>query len=166
MPTRLRVLALALALVSGLPLQAADKVIRYISLSQTRLLSQASAFSKTLARLEARTAVEVLSQKGAYYQVKAGPAKGWIPVHALQASLPRIGYNTRRSSDTSAEEVAAATKGFNSDIEAQYGQNNPALDYKMLDRLEARTAVADPLNNLAGFRRQGRIGEFAPGGAQ
>jgi hypothetical protein len=59
--------------------------------------------------------------------------------------------------------VAAATKGFNSQVEANYSKDNPALDFKQLDRLEARTLFTDPVAGLEGFRKTGKLGEFSGG---
>jgi hypothetical protein len=154
------ILFLALAFPS---LALAKQDIRYITFSGTRLLEKPSAFSKTLAKLNAGASVMVVKAQGAYLYVTTGEKPGWIAVRAVQAAKPKIGSSAKASTDASAEEVAAATKGFNSDVEAKYSKDNPALDFKQLDRLIDRTFMADPLEQLKDFRQKGKLGEFSGG---
>lgn len=160
-----RTLLAILLLLTPIPIFADNQSnkpdIRYVSVSGTRLLSRHSAFSRTIDKLEAGTQVTVIKKYGSYLKVKTTDTQGWIAAHSVQTKKPRIGYSDKKTSDTSSEEVAAATKGFNSDVEGQYKKDNPKLDYDQLDKLEARTAVADPLKDLVDFREKGKLGEFS-----
>jgi len=66
-----------------------------------------------------------------------------------------------KGSDASAEEVAAATKGFNKQVEAEYKKKNAKLDYDQVNSLLERTAFENPKENLEGFREKGKLGEFS-----
>ncbi len=138
-----------------------SKDVRFVSVAATRLLAKPMAFSATVARLDAGEAVTVVAESAGYLQVEADGKSGWIPALSVQKEKPAIGYSARKNTDTSAEEVAAATKGFNSDVEEEYSKQNPKLDYHQLDRLEGRTAIKDPVTTLERFRKEGKLGEFA-----
>jgi len=159
------VLTFVLATIAVSARAAKQPELQYVSVANTRLLSKPAAFSSTLATLDAGEAVEVISQSGSYVQVKARGQTGWIGARSLLTERPKIGYSGKKSTDASAEEVAAATKGFNTEVEAEYKRNNPKLDYEQLDRLEARTTVRDPGKDLEKFRKEGQIGEFSPAAA-
>lgn len=159
-------LAVTLALAAVSVPAKGTKDTRFVSVGKTRLLSKPMAFSPAVATLDAGDAVQVLAEKGGYLQVDAGGTTGWIPARAVQKTKPAIGYSAEKTSDTSSEEIAAATKGFNSAVEAEYADAHPEARYDLLDQLEKRTAVADPVASLESFRREGKLGEFAPGAAR
>jgi hypothetical protein len=171
---KLERLLLACCLLSGIFLSTqlqADPVKRYVTLDGTRLLSKPAAFSKSYGSL--RMGQAVMAEKGpnGYYKVSILNAEnlhlkkstGYLSARALQEDRPKIGSGARASSDASAEEVAAATKGFNKQIEADYGKQNSKLDYDLVSKLESRTQMSDPQNSLASFREKGKLGEYAPG---
>lgn len=155
-------LPLALLLLLPTPISAGSSTeTRWVTVGETRLLSAPRAFATSLATLDAGDAVVVVGKKGGYLQVKVGGKSGWLPERSLATERPKIGASRSGRSDASSEEIAAATKGFSSEVESEYSGSHPNLDYKALDRLEERTAVADPLGSLEAFRREAKIGEFA-----
>jgi hypothetical protein len=85
---------------------------------------------------------------------------GYLSAKALQANRPKIGV-AAKSSDASAEEVAAATKGFNRQVEAEHKKGNAKLDFELVSRLEERTKLEDPKGSLEEFRKDGKLGEFS-----
>ncbi len=160
-------LAMLMALAAG---ARAEAVKRYITLDGTRLLSKPSAFSSNLGSLFKGQTVWCEPAPNGYFKVRVEKAPGqslkntlgFLHSRALQQSKPKIGAMARKSQDASAEEVAAATKGFNKQVEAQYKKDNAKLDYDLVTRLEARTKVEDPEGSLKGFRQKGQLGEFNP----
>jgi hypothetical protein len=147
-----------------LPLAAAAEV-RYVQVEKARLLKRPSAFSTLVATLPYRTKVEVLSPQGAFFSVQTKLGKGYIAAASLTVNQPKF---TSQSSAgyVSSDEVATATKGFNAQVESEYRQKNPSLPYAMLDRLEAQTHCANPQATYQAFRKQGKLGEFQPGGGE
>jgi uncharacterized protein YgiM (DUF1202 family) len=143
----------------------AEAVKRYITLDGTRLLSKPMAFSKSLGTLKKGTMVMAEPARNGYYKVQVGGGDdalvGYLSGRAMQENRPKIGATSSKSSDASAEEVAAATKGFNKQVEAEYKKGNAKLDYEGLDKLMDRTAVQDPKESLEGFREKGKLGEFS-----
>jgi hypothetical protein len=141
----------------------AGAAVKYVQVSQTRLLERATAFSKTKAVLQYRAAVEVLGQQGAYYFVKSGKLQGYVAQRSLVVTKPAY---TAKSSGVyvSSDEVAMATKGFNAQVESEYRQGNPDLAFEELDRLIKATSYPDPNKTFKAFRQAGRLGEFQAGG--
>jgi uncharacterized protein YgiM (DUF1202 family) len=159
-----RIFLLCLALPS---LLSAEAVKRYVTLDGTRLLSKPAAFSKSLGSLKKGDAVMAEKAANGYYKVKVQSGShaqdtGYLSGRALQENKPRIGV-VAKSQDASAEEVAAATKGFNKQVEAEYKKKNAKLDYDQVTKLEQRTAVENPKESLADFRESGKLGEFSEG---
>jgi hypothetical protein len=157
-----RLLILGLLLLLSL---AAAAEVRYVQVEKARLLKRPSAFSALVATLPYRTKVETLGQQGAFFNVQTKAGKGYMAAASLIVTPPRF---TSQSSagHVSSDEVATATKGFNAQVESDYRQKNPSLPFATLDRLEAQTRCADPTSIYQAFRKQGKLGEFQPGGAQ
>jgi hypothetical protein len=145
----------------------AEAIKQYVSLDGTRLLSKPAAFAKANATLKKGTVVWADAAKNGYVKVKvdATEATGYLSVRALQAGKPKLTASAKRSGDASAEEVAAATKGFNKQVEADLrkdGKNEGGYD--KLDKLITRSKVEDPQGGLEGFREKGQLGEYKKGG--
>ncbi len=159
---RSTLLALALSAAS----LHADATKQYITLDGTRLLSRPAAFSRAVKILKKGTAVMADIPKNGYVKVSVGDTvSGYLSVRALQRSKPKLTADAKASGDASAEEVAAATKGFNKQIEAnQRRPGDNEKNYAKLDKLVARSTVEDPEGGLEAFREQGKLGEFKEGG--
>jgi hypothetical protein len=157
--------ALLLTLLAAVSLHA-DATKQYITLDGTRLLSKPAAFSRAVKILKKGTAVMADAPKNGYVKVSLNDTvSGYLSVRALQRSKPKLTADAKASGDASAEEVAAATKGFNKQIEANLrSQGDNEKNYAKLDKLVARSTVEDPEGSLEGFREQGKLGEFKEGG--
>lgn len=150
-------------------LLSADAVKRYVTLDGTRLLSKPAAFSKSYGTLKKGQAVMAEKAPSGYYKVKLilrdGEERehsiGYLSSRALQENRPKIGSSAAKSQDASAEEVAAATKGFNKQVEAEYKKGNAKLDYDLVTKLEDRTRFEKPRESLEEFREKGKLGEFS-----
>ena len=144
----------------------AEATRQFVSLDNTRLLSKPTAFAKPNATLKQGTVVWADAAKNGYAKVKvdATGATGYLSVRALQASKPKSLAAAKKSSDASAEEVAAATKGFNKQVEADIRKDgNSEAGYNKLDKAIGRTKIEDPQSNTENFREKGQLGEFQKG---
>ncbi len=165
----MRVIGIILGLVLALPLAAADETTnQYISADGTRLLSKPQAFAKAVKTLKKGTLVKVGKPKAGYVKATVplgeDTVNGYLPLRAIQKSKPSLTAKARKSSDASSEEVAAATKGFNKQIEADLRKGEGAGGYERLDTVLERTKVTDPVGGLEKFREEGKLGEFKEGG--
>jgi hypothetical protein len=139
--------------------------VMYVKVAKTRLLSRASAFSKTKATLKYRTKVTVLVKKGAYFKVRTKQGTGYLPKRSLLVKKPR--YSSRlKGKYVSSDEVALATKGFNEQVESDYKHQHRDLPYAELDQLEKDTTYKDVTKTFRSFRKKGKLGEYQEGGAQ
>lgn len=167
-----RTLALGLLLSLALPLPAstASGVIRYVSLGGTRLLATPAAFGRTLAKLAKGTALRAWPGRTGYLKVAVlvdGKARqGYVALRSLDEHRPRLTADARHSADASATEMAAATKGFNQQIENERRAKDTTGGYARLDAGLARSTFSHPLAQTEAFRRQGGLGEFKPGADQ
>jgi hypothetical protein len=156
-------------LLASAPLRADDAapITRYVMLDGTRLLAKPAAFGKTLAKLAKGTLVQCTPAKPGYLKVSltvgGSPKTGFIPTRSLQDHRPKLVAGARSSTDASATEMAAATKGFNQQIEDDLRAKDTTGGYKRLDEGLARTSVSDPLASGASFRKAGGLGEFKGG---
>lgn len=166
MRARHLILSLCLSL-SGLVEAAAVK--QYVTLDGTRLLAKPTAFGRSYGKLKKGTAVFTEPGPGGYLKarIESGSGNslaqltGYIHKNGVQKNSPRLSAKGGASKDASAEEVAAATKGFNKQVEAEYAKGNAQLDYGKLDTLIERSRVADPAASNEGFRKDGKLGEFS-----
>jgi hypothetical protein len=142
---------------------------RYVCVDGTRLLSRPAAFSKSVARLHKGQALVAATPSHGYVRVSvdlaSGTVTGYIAARALQDDRPKLDAGATASSDASAQEVAAATKGFNRQIETNLRAADTKGGYMKLDQALGRTGFSDPVAGLEGWRSQGKLGEFQ-GGAQ
>ena len=161
-------LAFSLAWAGPLRAQPAAPLIRYVELDGTRLLATPSAFGRTLAKLPKGTVLRAWPAGIAYLRVSVsvgGAAKqGYIALRSLSERRPRLTANAHASADASAQEMAAATKGFNQQIEDDRRAKDTTGGYKRLDIGLARTRFDHPLAETEAFRREGGLGEFKEGG--
>ncbi len=137
--------------------------VRYVQIARARLLKRPSAFSPTVKTLAYRTAVTVVSRRGAFYLVTGKRRHGYIAASSLAAHRPKFASKIA-GTYVSSNEVATATKGFNAQVEAQYRQQNANLPYAYLNQLEKATHYPNPQAAFGEFRKQGKLGEFQAGG--
>jgi hypothetical protein len=136
---------------------------QYITLDGTKLLSKPQAFAKAVKTLKKGMLVKVEKPKNGYVKATLpmgeDTVSGYLPVRAIQSKKPSMTASAKKSGDASAEEVAAATKGFNKQVEAEL-RSSQGGGYEKLDQAVARTAMEDPGTQLEGFREKGQLGEF------
>ncbi len=167
-------LLIILALFCAANAARAEGVKRYIQGEGVRLLAKPTAFAKSYGTLKKGQIVWAEKGPNGYFKVRVEPIDGqelaqelgYISGRALGSSKPKMQASARKGGNASAEEVAAATKGFNKQVEAQVRSQNAKLDFDLLDRLLQRTQETDPNSATEGFRKSGQLGEYATGGGQ
>lgn len=93
--------------------------------------------------------VTILKQQGEWMQVQTKSGQtGWVHQSALsKKKIVLSSGTTTAQTGTSGEELALAGKGFNSDVEGQFKQQNKDIDFTWIDKMEkikvdAQEAVA------------------------
>ena len=155
-----------LLLLAAAAAGAADQKQMTVTVQQTDLRATASYLGTSLRTLVYGDKVTLLDQpanapKG--WVKVLGPDKklqGWVNLSALTAKDAQLtaGGNVKKSA--SSGDVALAGKGFSSDVEAQYKQDQK-LDYTWVDKMQAFPVTPQ---QVAAFLAQGGLSE--PGGAQ
>ena len=102
-----------------------------------KLRSKPSFLGKIVSKLPYATRVSKVSEQGAWYQVKAGNVSGWMHKSSLTEKVIILKAGDKDvASGVSDDELVLAGKGFNSDVEKSYKQENPNLNYALVDKME------------------------------
>ncbi|MFH1680178.1 MAG: SH3 domain-containing protein [Candidatus Eisenbacteria bacterium] len=138
----------------------------FVKVKQASLKEKPRGFSKELAKLPEGTQVETLDQQGTYLRSRTvRGVEGWVHQSSLEEEQRQkiTGTGTGGHGRTS-EEVAAATKGWNEEVERGHRSRNRDTDrfFRDVDEMERWPAYARPFEELESFRREGCLGEFKP----
>lgn len=127
-----------------------------VKVKETQLRATPSYIGKIVAALGYGDRVTILEKQKDWARVSfpAKKAEGWVNLSALQdkAIVLKAGAETVERTASSGE-VALAGKGFNSEVEAKYKQDNK-LDYTWVDKMEAYRATPQ---QVAAFFAQGGL---------
>ncbi|ATX79483.1 SH3 domain-containing protein [Mariprofundus aestuarium] len=145
------------------PACAADNINKgstlRIALSEAVMKSAPRAFGSSLIRtLPKGAAVTYLGTSGIYYKVNDGRNTGYISSKSVVKSTGFTSFS--RSGEVTQSDMAAATKGFSPEVERE-NRKNRRLRYDLMDRAEQVSTVTRPETSLKGFRKEGRLGEYA-----
>jgi uncharacterized protein YgiM (DUF1202 family) len=134
-------LAVLLLLAAGSAF-AADTAQRFVNVKETQLRATPSYLGKTLGALHYGEKVTILEQPATaprgWLKVESPARKlqGWVNASALDKKEIAMSAGTENASQSaSSGDVALAGKGFNSDVEAQYKQNQK-IDYTWVDNMQ------------------------------
>ncbi len=164
MRTRTRWTAIALLLVA-VPSFAAKAKTMSVQVRKGQLRSAPSYLSRVITALDYTTKVDVLEEKGTWMRVKQqeGDAEGWMNASALTKKKLKLASGDQDATTAvSSEEQALAGKGFNSDVEAKFKEQNSEIDFTWVDKMEKMTI---PTPTIVEFLKTGNV-KAAEGGAK
>ncbi len=102
------------------------------------------------------TEMTIEESKGSWMKVASedGKIAGWM--HASLLTKKKISMKASDSAELAASsgEMALATKGFNSDVEAAFKNKNPGVSFEWVDKMEA-IKVSD--KEIAKFLKEGEV---------
>jgi uncharacterized protein YgiM (DUF1202 family) len=128
-------LFLAVFLLSFAALAATQMMSVQVRTGQLR--SRPSFLGKVEATVSYGDRLEILESRGGWIKVKNEKATGWIHESALSEKKIALKSGQKDvAAGASGDELALAGKGFNDEVEGQYRQNNPKLDFQWVDRME------------------------------
>ncbi len=133
-----KLFALLLIITIAVPLSAASKKTKYVTVETVSLKNGTGFFSSEVATLQYGDAVTVIRTKGSksYVSLKQKPAvKGWL----ASKSLTKKKIVKSSNVSASADEIALAGKGFSSEVEQEYRKTG-RYDYKSVDAIEKKAA--------------------------
>lgn len=129
-------------------------------------------YAQPIAQLSLGQVLEILEAGTGWYRVETSSGQtGWVHGSALTTASGGSGTVSSGSGSVSQDEVTLAGRGFNSDVEAEYGAQNPELDFDAVDAVEENTVTSAELEAflVAGGLIEGTVPgtqeEPAPGGS-
>ena len=159
MPRSLVTAVLAALLILGMEVAAlcAPPQTMNVQVKQSQIRSAPSFLGKVLMDVAYGDRVEALEERSGWVRISV-PGKnvsGWIHGSAVTSKriLLKVGGKDMPTG-ASTGEMSLASKGFNSDVEAEFRKSHRSLDYKTIDQMEAVTF--DP-QQLIAFLREGDV---------
>lgn len=129
-----------------------------VKVQKASLFEQPNFLSKPVATLQFGDPLEMDEVFKDWAKVKFGQRRGYVHQSALTSKKVDVKTmlfsSSSSSSEASQDEVALAGKGFTPEVEKNYGQSHPEMNYALVDEIE-RYSV-DP-NSLRSFIRRGGL---------
>jgi hypothetical protein len=158
-PRRVALAAVLVAAVIGglavaAPRPGATVTVRVLS---AKVMATPKFIGKTAAQVSRGQQLQVAETKGDWLRV-TGAAAGWI--HLTNVTERAVTLSSKPGQDgkgaASRDEVELAGRGFTPQVEEQYRQKNPKLDFSYVDAIE-KTEV--DLQKLAAFIEAGGLAQ-------
>jgi hypothetical protein len=130
---------LLLIFLTGFTALADDQKVMSVQVKQVEVRSAPSFLGRIVARLSYGDQVYFRNEKGSWIRIglRGNSTEGWIHTSAL---TPKKIVFKAGSSDVqtsaSSDELALAGKGFNKQVENEFRNKNPNLDFSWIDRME------------------------------
>lgn len=141
---------------------AAFSATMSVQVKSAEIRSMPSFLGKIVGTANYTDPVTVVSSKGDWMQVTAGPVNGWVHSSALTKKKLKLEAGTGDANvAATGGELALAGKGFNKQVENQFRQKNPNLSFEWVDRMERMRVSPGEIDK---FLKDGQLA--AQGGAQ
>ncbi len=150
---KVRMLAAVVSLAAAM---AVAESTMSVQVQNGQLRAQPSFLGATVANVQYGDAVTVLEEQAGWMRVRnANGKEGWIHNSALSKKRIVLRADAKDvPTAASADELALAGKGFNSDVEAQFKAENKDVDFTWVDRMEK--IKVDP-KEIIEFLAQGKV---------
>ena len=132
-----------------------------VQVKEGQLRKSPSFLGQIVARLPFGTAVGVVKEQGPWVEVSAGPDQGWLHTSALNSGRGGLSAGGSVGSSATSDEVALAGKGFDRTVEDAFRQQNPSLDFAVIDRMESFLVTPE---EMQAFVAQGELAVATGGG--
>jgi uncharacterized protein YgiM (DUF1202 family) len=162
--SRHRVLPVLVLLCSvAVGVWAAGAKIMSVQVKQSELRASPSGLSSVVATLKEGDQLTVVEEKGAWTKVTFGDKTGWIPAASLVKGVLKVkagGSDAKLAA--SGSEMATATKGFTSQVEADFKSKHSDIDFSWVEKMGQMKVTASDMQE---FLKDGKV-EAAKGGVQ
>lgn len=151
---RLPLVLAVLLMISGITLAATMKSVQ---IKAGSLRSAPSFMSKIVAKVAYGDRVESMDNKNGWSEVRLTGAKqsGWIHDSALtHKKIVLTAGQSNVAQGATGDEIALAGKGFNEQVEREFKEKNPQLDFMMINQME-KIVVSD--SQMQQFLKAGRV---------
>jgi|WetSurMetagenome_2_1015567.scaffolds.fasta_scaffold1030352_1 hypothetical protein len=161
----IRKLVLVFGLLLFLPaVSLAASTRMNVQVQSGQIRATASFLGKVVVTIPYGVSVEILQQKGEWFQVKSLQGQvGWMHQSALTTKkIAMSSGSTAAKTGASNDELALAGKGFNSDVEREFKAKNKNLNFAAVDRMGK---IKIPTSDMQAFLQAGAV-KSPEGGAQ
>jgi len=145
------VLACLICLCAGGAFAAKETV--FVVVKRTSIRSDRQFYAPALAEALFRERLVVLGRQKDWVHVSGKGVEGWVHVSATAATAVSVSAKEAAGGVTQ-DDVALASKGFDSTVEREYRKGAPGANFVAVDGMEKLTASE---NTLAEFRQAGRL---------
>jgi uncharacterized protein YgiM (DUF1202 family) len=156
MRSRYLLLLPLLVMLAAVALVMASSQKLSVQVKTGQLRSTPSFLGTLVANLAYGDRVTLIKQQDPWYQVRDDKGHtGWIHRSAVtQKHIIMTAGQQDAQTSASGEELALAGKGFNSDVEAKFKQDNKDIDFTWVDKMEQITVTPQ---ESASFLAEGQV---------
>jgi hypothetical protein len=147
----LLVLCLAVLLSAGAAFAASERV--FVTVKKASIRRDRQFYAPTVAEAVYRDQLVVLARDKEWVRVAFKGVEGWVHVSATAARAVSV-TATEATGGVSQDDVAFASKGFDSTVEQEYRKGKPQANFAGVDRMEQLTTSE---KTLADFRTTGNL---------
>ncbi len=157
---RLKFLLAGVAIVFVAVLLAETLIVK---VQTTYVRKEPKFYSAAVASLKAGENVTQIASQAGWFKIRTAKGiEGWIHSSAVQTkSFTLAALDKSLKTETTAEEVALAGKGFNKQVEDEYKARHKGVSFAEVDRMLKMLVKPEELRK---FLEEGRLGDF--GGAR
>ncbi len=134
---------------------ANDVRVVTVRVLRAKLMKKPRFIGSAVTNLSRGARLKVIATKGQWFQVESKRGGGWIHKGQIVGKDVKLSSKPGSSgSNASREEVELAGRGFTPEVEREYKQRNPRLDFSHVDAIE-NTSVDSA--ELESFIRDGEL---------
>lgn len=143
--------------IIGFPGFAAEQKIMSIQVKKGEIRSTPSFLGGVIGRLSYGDRVYVREKRGSWVKVglPGSSKQGWI--HSSALTIKKVVFNAGAAdvqTSASSNELALAGKGFSKQVENEFKQKNPKINYVWVDRMETFVVSEKEIKQ---FLKEGRL---------
>jgi len=142
---------LAMFLAAAAVLAAGETV--FVTMKRVSIRKDRQFYAPTVAEAVFRDQLVVLAREKDWVRVRFNGLEGWVHVSATAAKAVSVTAKDA-TGGVSQDDVAFASKGFDSTVEREYGKSKPQANFADVDRME-QLAVSE--KTLTDFRQAGNL---------
>jgi len=143
---------LAALLVAGAAAAATESVT--VIVKKTSIRRDRQFYAPTIAEADLGASFGVLAREKGWVKVGTKAGEGWLHESAVSAKKLTASSAAPTGGASDDRDIAAASKGFNPQVENEYRKQNPEANFAAVDRME-KLGASDAA--VASFLRDGNL---------
>lgn len=146
--------AATLFLLSSVPVIHADEKTVSVKTRENYIRESGRFYSKVRAKVFFNEKLQIIDTRGEWVHVQYRDIDGWIHKSAVYEAKKMkyrpvmLDSEIDPSENDEKDEVALAGKGFTPEVEKKMGENDPGLNYALVDEIVSRDIPPEKLNRF------------------